>query len=546
MPPHALPAGWSMTKMALHEFQAQIAEHLSRGDWATAGALASQCRIVCPSDASGWLLGSIAALLADQKEGALALIELRLAADPDNTQCLIQQAECLYALGRRDRAIAAAERAAAAAPDNAVALEAVCNFLTLAQEHRHALPIYDMAVAAAPADPAVLCHRALTHQYLGNFDLAAADFRRALERSPGYAEALKGLADLTRQSASDNHVAAIEAALAAGPADARAKATLHLALAKSSEDLGEYAKSWRHLNAANALERAALPYDPAEDRAQFDCIMAQFPNLESRREDSTHVSPIFIVGLPRTGTTLVERILGCHSAIHSAGELAAFAEAVSIAVVQAVPASTDSLGFTRTFGRLDERLIAHEYLARSLSRRGSRPRFIDKAPANFFHCALIFRAFPNARVIHLTRHPMAACYAIFKTRFNGGYPFSYDLEELGDFYIGYRRLMEHWHRILPGRILDVAYEDVVTVQESTTRRLLDYLGLPFEDACLNFHLNPAATSTSSSVQVRQPLYDSSLQQWRHYATELEPLRIRLEAAGISLKQDSASSLTATG
>jgi len=144
------------------------------------------------------------------------------------------------------------------------------------------------------------------------------------------------------------------------------------------------------------------------------------------------------------------------------------------------------------------------------------------------------RAFPNSRIVHLTRQPLATCYAIYKTRFQGTFPFAYDLTELGDFYIGYRKLMAHWHRVLPGRVLDVAYEDIVTAQEPTTRRLLEYLELPFEDACLDFHLNPDATTTASSAQVRQPLYDSSLLQWRHYAAELDGLRAHLEAAGIAV------------
>jgi hypothetical protein len=187
-------------------------------------------------------------------------------------------------------------------------------------------------------------------------------------------------------------------------------------------------------------------------------------------------------------------------------------------------------------GSLDGKAIASEYLQRARARRGDRPRFSDKAPANFFYCALIFRAFPNARIVHLTRHPMATGYAIFKTRFAGGYPFAYDLRELGAFFANYRRLMAHWHRILPGRILDLPYEQVVTDQEATTRRLLDYLGLPFEAACLDFHMNPDATSTASSVQVRQPLYDSSLELWRHYTKELEPLREALSAGGVPAEQ----------
>ena len=153
---------------------------------------------------------------------------------------------------------------------------------------------------------------------------------------------------------------------------------------------------------------------------------------------------------------------------------------------------------------------------------------------NFYYCALILRAFPKARIVHLTRHPLAACYAIFKTRFRNAYPFSYDLDELGNFYIGYRKLMAHWHQVLPGRILDIAYEDVVTAQKATTQRLLEYLELPFEEACLSFHMNQAPTRTASSVQVRQPLYQSSLQQWQNFAAQLSPLRARLEAAGIPI------------
>jgi hypothetical protein len=191
------------------------------------------------------------------------------------------------------------------------------------------------------------------------------------------------------------------------------------------------------------------------------------------------------------------------------------------------------LEFASAFGKLDGASLAGEYLARVRAQRGNRPRFTDKNTLNFFHCALIFRAFPDARVVHVTRHPVAACYAIYRTGFGGWFPFSYDLIELADFYAGYRRLMAHWHEILPGRICDVAYEDVVSRQEETTRKLLDYAGLPFESACLEFHRNPASVTTNS-LQVRQPLYDTSLHPWRNYATQLAPLRERLAAAGIAI------------
>jgi hypothetical protein len=221
--------------------------------------------------------------------------------------------------------------------------------------------------------------------------------------------------------------------------------------------------------------------------------------------------------------------------VHCAGELSALSEAVGTVMQRTLRRKpSDWHEYAALLGRLDGAQIAAEYLANARTWRGERPRFTDKQPANFFYCALILRAFPNAQIVHLTRHPLAACYAIFKTRFGKTFPFSYDLAELAAFYVGYRRIMAHWHKVLPGRLIDVAYEDVVTRQEETTRRLLQRLDLPFEEACMEFHRNPTAVRTASSVQVRQPLYDSSIHQWRHFEAELAPLRARLEAAGIQV------------
>jgi hypothetical protein len=316
---------------------------------------------------------------------------------------------------------------------------------------------------------------------------------------------------------------------------------LHFGLAKSYEDLGDHAACWRHLSAGNRIERGRIQYDSATDCAVIGRMIAAFPGIEARRPDTTGERPIFIVGLPRTGTTLVDRIIGNHSQVHSAGELSAMPEAVDGALRRAtlertVAASSDEDGLTAALRGLDGQRIAEEYLARARAQRGERPRFTDKLPTNFVYCALILRAFPNAHIVHLTRHPLATCLAIYRTRFDGTYPFAYDLAEIGEFYIAYHRLMAHWHRVVPERILDVAYEDVVTELEPTTRRLLENLGLPFEAACLEFHLNPAPVKTKSAVQVRQPLYESSLRRWQHYASELAPLRARLEAAGIPIER----------
>jgi tetratricopeptide (TPR) repeat protein len=523
-----------MSSPPLADFEHEIGARIGRGDWAGAAATAAACRTAWPAASAGWLLGSIAALLAEEKEAALALVEDRLRRDPGDGPCLLQKAECLLALGRRAEALASAAAAAKQAGGNAAALDAVGEFLVHTQEHAEALAVYDQAVAAAPRSALLLGKRAVVHRFLGNFELAGHDYEAVLALSPTDADALKGLAELRPQTAERNCIAAMEAALQSAPPRSAQAPTLHFGLAKSYEDLGDYAASWRHLTAGNRLERARTAYDPGTDRAVIERIIAGFPDVERVLPDSTGEHPIFIVGLPRTGTTLVERIIGRHSQVHSAGELNALSEAIGITVKRVSPQSRGWLDYAAALGRLDGEPIAREYLARARARRGVRRRFSDKNPVNFFYCALILRAFPNAHIVHLTREPLAACYAIYKTRFEGGFPFSYDLEELADFYVGYHRLMSHWHRVLPGRILDVAYEKVVTAQEPTTRGLLEYLALPFEEACLDFQLNPDPTTTASSVQVRQPLYETSLDQWRHYAAELAPVRSRLEAAGVSV------------
>jgi tetratricopeptide (TPR) repeat protein len=526
----------------LASFEREIDHHIGRGDWASAAAAAGACRAAWPAASAGWLFGSILALLTEDRLTALALIDERLDKEPVDGQCLLQKAEVLLALGRRAEALAAAAAAAAAANAThipaahvATALDAIGEFLIQAGDPQQALLVYDRALAAAPADPTLRAKHADVNRILGHLVEAAADYEAVLAIVPTAAKALKGLVELRRQTPGRNLIAALQSALSAVPAGSADAAILNFGLAKAYEDLGEHAACWRHITAANALERSRLQYEPAIDRAAIDQVIAAFCDVETPRPDTTGARPIFIVGLPRSGTTLVERIIGSHSQVYSAGEITALSEAIDLALQRvSVSQPTDEHGPIEALRRLDGSQIAAEYLARTRALAGGRLRFTDKLLTNFLHCALILRAFPNARIVHVTRHPLAACYAIYRTRFAGTYPFAYDLNEIGDFYLGYRRLMAHWRDVLPGRILDVAYEDIVTRLEPTTRRMLAYLDLPFEAACLDFQSNPAPVKTTSAVQVRQPLYDRSLDLWRHHAAELAPLGARFEAAGISI------------
>jgi hypothetical protein len=243
--------------------------------------------------------------------------------------------------------------------------------------------------------------------------------------------------------------------------------------------------------------------------------------------------PIFIIGMPRTGTTLVERMLGNHSQVTSVGEAVDFPEEMTAAAraTHARLGLTDShlLGASL---QMDYGEVGRRYVAAVRDLAAAQPYTIDKLPFNFRYAGLIHKALPNAAIVHLTRDPMDTCYAVFKTSFINAYHFSYNLEELAEYFIAYRRMMDHWHAVMPGVILDVRYEDLVADPQPQCRRLLEHCGLPWEDDVLDFHRSTKPATTASAMQVRRPIYKSSVQKWRNFTRELQPVLRRLAAAGL--------------
>jgi Sulfotransferase family len=263
------------------------------------------------------------------------------------------------------------------------------------------------------------------------------------------------------------------------------------------------------------------------------------PGTASAPEDGDHGAPIFIVGLPRSGSTLVERILASHSGVRAGGELPHFALGVVAAAAAVAGQSRGPVSrrdLVRLSGGIDFESLGRDYLRRVRTAGIAAQRFTDKMPLNYLYCGLIRRALPRAHIVHVRRRPMAACYAIFKKLFQDGYPFSYDLCELGRYYIAYRRLMHHWQATLPGSIHELSYEALIGDQRRETQRLLAFCGLDWQEACMQFHSNRAPATTASAVQVRRPLYDTAVSQWRNYARQLEPLRRQLLAADIDLEE----------
>jgi hypothetical protein len=238
---------------------------------------------------------------------------------------------------------------------------------------------------------------------------------------------------------------------------------------------------------------------------------------------------IFVIGLPRSGTTLVESILAAHSEVQAGGELQAFPRACIEAVQALGGAMVPKLGFVERALEVDPRALGERYIAATRPQTGDRPRFTDKLPLNYLYAGLIRRALPRARIVALVREPMDSCYAMYKALFTGAYPFSYDLDELGRYHAAWQRLMRHWQSVLGDALLVVRYEELVTAQEAVTGRILHHCGLPWQDACLEFRGRSAAVATASAAQVRQPVYRTSIGKWRHYERQLQPLARHLAA-----------------
>lgn len=411
---------------------------------------------------------------------------------------------------------------------------------SVAQDYSCAVAAYDQAIALAPARARYWFNRAAVRRFLGELELAERDYDTALKLDPADGEAWLNRSDLRVQSPERNHLPQLESALASAPGDWRIQVPLRYALAKEYEDLGEYARSWDHLHAGAQLRRRNLQYDPQLDLDTVEWLIEAFPAGVSASAPRAPLGPqpIFIVGLPRTGSTLVERMLGTHSEVCSAGELTDFGTAVIEQARRSHRADSTPTPTRRELvmssARLDFAALGADYLRRVQARlQPQRPRFTDKLPLNYLYCGLIARALPAAKIVHVTRHPMAVCYAMYKVLFGQGYPFSYDLGEIADYYVGYRRLMEHWRRSLPGRLYEVAYEDLVADPPGQGRALLTAMDLAWEDQCLQSHSNATPVATASASQVRRPIYTSSISLWRRYELQLAPVRSRLLAAGIT-------------
>ena len=433
----------------------------------------------------------------------------------------------LIRLGRLKEAEAVArhlEKIEPGSPQTWVTIAAVATRLMRQEE---ALRAYERAADLKPDEVGLRVSAGHVQKTLGRRQESEASYKAALQMDPGIAEAYWSLADLKNYTFSDEEIAAMQELLERDKRGRSNEAQLHFALGRAFEQRQEYARAFAHYARGNALRRLDAPFDIGQFERRSERIRAFFDAaFFAGRAGSGDPSPdpIFIVGLPRSGSTLIEQILASHSRVEGTMELPNILNIVAQfddmaptrdgypeAVGPATPAQLTALG--RRYLQETAPLL-----------RSGREHFTDKLPNNFSHVGLIHAMLPQATVIDARRHPLDACFSTFKQHFAEGQTFSYDLEDLGRYYRCYLSLMDHWDGVLPGRVLHVQYEELVREPQVHIRRLLEHCGLEFEPACLKFHETHRAVRTASAEQVRQPLYTSGVDYWRHFEKELQPLR----------------------
>jgi tetratricopeptide (TPR) repeat protein len=443
----------------------------------------------------------------------------------------------LYRQQKAAQAIPQIERLLALEPRDPAYRLLMAAAFGLVGEYGRAIEIYERVLGEYPDQPKIWLSYGHALRTAGRVDDALAAYRRCIAMTPEMGEAYWSLANLKTERFSPAEEAAIGAQLARSDLSADNRLHLHYALGKALEDRGDFAASFEHYALGAELRRDAVPYDVTETTDQTERSTALFTGAFFAARaggGSNSTAPIFIVGLPRSGSTLIEQILASHSAVEGTMELP---DIVAMArTVGGRGGERESRAYPGVLADLSpERRaeLGEEYIAQTrIQRRLGRPFFIDKMPNNFRHIGFIQLILPNARIIDARRHPMGACFSAFKQHFARGHRFSYDLADLGRYYRDYLALMDHFDAVLPGRVHRVIYEDMVENTEGEVRRLLDYCGLAFESACLNFHETDRAVRTASSEQVRQPIFREGLDHWRNYEPWLGPLK---EALGPALE-----------
>lgn len=510
-----------MTPRSIPDIFATAMAQYQAGQFDAAEAACRRLAADQPDHAGAWHLHGVIAHRSGRHAEAAALIRRAIAVDPADPSFHHNLGSVLQALGQTAAAAGCFVQVLKLRPDAAEAHFSLGNLAQAAGDLPAAVAHYERAVAAQSGYAQAHNNLSLALLELGRLPQAAEASARAVALTPGRGRYYRNYAETRRFTADDPHLPVMAALLhRTPPLPPAERVTLHFALAKAYADLGDAGRCFAQLHAGNALHRAAVTYDERDSLAMFQRIAACFdPAFMARGHPPGHPSavPVFILGMPRSGTSLIEQILASHPSIHGAGEQEAFGQGVARWAggfpegVPAMPAAA-----LQALGR--------DYADALQARAPAALRITDKMPRNGLFAGLAHLALPQARMIHVRRNPVDACLSCYSKLFAGHHPYSYDLGELGRYWRAYDGLMQHWRRVLPdGVLLDVRYEDVVADLEREARRMVAHCGLDWDPACLRFHETARPVRTASTAQVRQPLYRDAIGRWADHPELYEKL-----------------------
>jgi tetratricopeptide (TPR) repeat protein len=469
----------------------------------------------------------LAGVAAEKKRYKDAEVFLRHAAQlaPGYGRIWIDLTNVLRELEKLDEALDCASKVLEMAPDIAESHMLIASVYGSMSRHEEAIHAYRRALEISPNKAGAMCAMAHHLKTVGRQGDSVVMYRKAIAAKQDQAEAYWSLANLKTFRFEDHEESAIHKLLEKDELPDESRVQLHNALGLHYEAGKKFDQAFSHFEQCNLLRRQYEIYDPDETETGIDRIIEIIDEeFIGKREGlgCNDDSPILIVGLPRSGSTLVEQILASHSLVDGTFELGNLSRVVK----RIRRFSKKRASFPNNLPELSEEhwsRIGGDYIESTRKFRAGAPYFIDKNPNNFIFIGLLRIALPGAKIINAMRHPLDSCFGTYKQLFASGQPFSYDFIDLGEYYIQYQRVMDHWKQVAPGFSLDVRYEDVVGDLEGQVRRILDFCNLPFEEGCLRFHETERAVKTASSEQVRQPIYSSSVNLWRNYESHLSEL-----------------------
>ena len=511
---------------------------VSRKDWATVNGCANEIIKLDSKSAEGYFLSGLVAKASGKLGKTTEAFAKALELDADRYDAAIELANQHCIARHNADAYALVIKYEDKLSNSPVYLSLAGSVYADIGMSDRAWPLYNKANELQPDIDLFQANIATCAVFLGKIEKAKVIYKRLLDRHPTHQHYHYQLARAERAT-DTTHVEQMKEVLRSMNLPPDKNIFLYYAIGKELEDLEQWEEAFKYFKMAGDAVASVADYVINTDLQLIDkiievCNEGWLRDGAIKATSSTlEKTPIFVVGLPRTGSTLIERIIASHSKVRSVNETQ-FLQTVIHRESGVISDEKMTAEMIEVAAKLDIKIIGDGYMELINYKLRDEPMFVDKLPFNVFYLGFITKAFPNARIVHVKRNPMDSCFAMYKQVFTWAYKFSYTLDGLGRFYPAFTRLLDHWHETLGGRFIEVEYEKLIADQENQTRVLLEKLGLDFEEACLNFEQNTAAAVTASAVQVREKIHSRSVDRWKNYERQLQPLKECLENAGITV------------